>query len=215
MRRGDELTEPQAGVGPPFGGNGVPTQLRGELRAGAREASGLWWWYLVAGIAWTGLGMFVLSYRPGSLDAVAVLVGVAFVFGGIGQLVVANRIHAGMRWVFVVSGVLGVIAGVVTFAWPDITLYVVSILVAWYLVAFGVIHIVSALSGPKIHYWWTQLVLGISELVLGVWSIRSYQRSLLTFVTLVGVWVVFYGVAEIFAAFTLREVGKRVERVVE
>ncbi|WP_329476716.1 hypothetical protein OG555_34115 [Kribbella sp. NBC_01484] len=29
--------------------------------------------------------------------------------------------------------------------WPDITLYVVSILVAWYLIVYGTIHIVSAL----------------------------------------------------------------------
>jgi uncharacterized membrane protein HdeD (DUF308 family) len=86
----------------------------------------------------------------------------------------------------------------------------VSILVAWYLIIFGVMHVISALSGPKVDWWWIQLLLGIAELVLGVWAIRSYQRSLLTFVTLVGVWAIFLGVNEIFAAFSLREAGKRV-----
>lgn len=214
MRRDDELTHQRPGGAPPVGGNGAPTPLRGVLRAGARDLSHVWWWYVVAGIAWTALGMFVLSYRPGSLEAVAALVGVAFLFGGIGQLVMASRIDE-MQWLFIVSGILGVIAGIVTFAWPDVTLYVVSIFVAWYLIIYGIVHVVSALSGPKIHYWWTQLLLGISELVLGVWAIRSYERSLLTFVTLVGVWLIFYGTAEIFAAFTLRDVGKRMERVVE
>jgi uncharacterized membrane protein HdeD (DUF308 family) len=33
-------------------------------------------------------------------------------------------------------------------------------------------------------------------------------------VTLVGVWAIFDGVGEIFAAFSLREAGKRVERLV-
>jgi hypothetical protein len=41
----------------------------------------------------------------------------------------------------------GVAAGIGTFVWPDITLYVVSILVAWYLVFFGILHLVSALAG--------------------------------------------------------------------
>ena len=84
-----------------------------------------------------------------------------------------------------------------------------SILVAWFLIVFGVMHLVGALAGPKVPSWWTQLLLGIAELVLGVWAVRSWERSLLTFVTLVGVWAIFTGVNEIFAAFSLREVGKR------
>jgi Short repeat of unknown function (DUF308) len=47
-----------------------------------------------------------------------------------------------------------------------------------------------------------------------VWAVRSWQRSLLTLVTLIGVWAIFHGVNEIFAAFTLREAGKRAERLV-
>jgi hypothetical protein len=49
-----------------------------------REASGVWWWYLILGIAWIWYGTFVLSYRVGGLAAVAGLVGVAFRFGGVG-----------------------------------------------------------------------------------------------------------------------------------
>jgi uncharacterized membrane protein HdeD (DUF308 family) len=145
---------------------------------------------------------------------VAARIGVAFLFGGIGQLVVAGRVET-WRWLFIVTGVLAVAAGIMTFAWPDITLYVVSILVAWYLIVFGIVHLVSALAGPKVPWWWIQLLLGIAELVLGVWAVRSWERSLLTFVTLVGVWVLFAGISEIFAAFSLREAGKQAERMVD
>ena len=55
----------------------------------------------------------------------------------------------------------------------------------------------------------------IAELVLGVWAVRSWERSLLTFVTLVGVWAIFTGISEIFAAFSLRESGKRAERMID
>jgi uncharacterized membrane protein HdeD (DUF308 family) len=173
-----------------------------------RDVSASWWWFLVLGVLWIGFGMFVLSYRVGSLGAVAAFVGVAFLFGGITQLVVASRVRD-WRWLLVVAGILGVAAGVMTFLWPDITLYVVSVFVAWYLIAFGVIHIVNALAGLKLPLWWTGLLLGVAELVLGVWAVRSWQRSVLTLVTLVGVWAIFHGVSEIFAAYSLRQVGRR------
>ena len=187
--------------------------LGDSVRTGIREVSAVWWWFLGLGVAWTLFGTYVLSYRVGSLAAVVALVGVAFLFGGVSQLVVATRVQS-WRWLFIVAGILGVAAGIVTFVWPTITLYVVALLVAWYLIIFGIIHLVGALAGPKVRYWWTQLVLGAAELALGVWAVRSWQRSLLTLVTLVGVWAIFHGVAEIFAAFSVREGSRRAERLV-
>ena len=184
------------------------------VRSGVRDLSAVWWWFLGLGVAWTLFGTYVLSYRVGSLAAVAALVGVAFLFGGITQLAVASRVQS-WRWLYILSGILGVAAGIGTFFWPDITLYVVSILVAWYLIAFGIIHLVDALAGPKVGWWWTGLLLGIGELVLGVWAVRSWERSLLTLMTLVGVWAIVYGVNQIFAAFTLREAGKQMERLAD
>lgn len=190
-----------------------PQDVRAAVRAGVRDVSGVWWWFLILGIVWTGLGMFILSYRVGSLAAVAALASVAFLFGGIAQLVVASRVQ-NWRWLFIIVGILGVAAGIVTLVWPGATLYVLSIFVAWYLIVFGIMHLVSALAGPKLPWWWTGLVLGIAELVLGVWAVRSWERSLVTLVALVGVWALFHGVSEIFAAFAIRQAGKRAEQLV-
>ena len=55
-----------------------------------------------------------------------------------------------------------------------------SILVAWFLIVFGIVHLVRALAGPNVSWWWTQLLLGIAELVPGVWAVRSWERSLLS-----------------------------------
>jgi uncharacterized membrane protein HdeD (DUF308 family) len=187
--------------------------VQDAVRSGVRDLSSVWWWFLTLGVVWTLFGAYVLSYRVGSLAAVAALVGVAFLFGGVTQLVVASRVRS-WRWLFIVGGILAVAAGITTFVWPAITLYVVSILVAWYLIIFGIMHLVGALAGPKLGWWWTQLVLGVAELALGVWAVRSWERSLVTLVTLVGVWAIFHGVAEIFAAFSARETGRRAERLV-
>lgn len=190
----------------------TPDPFRDTIRYGARDASAAWWWLVALGALWIWFGMFVVSYRVGSLVAVATFVGMAFLFGGVTQLVVASRVHT-LRWLSIVGGTLGVAAGIVTFAWPDITVYAVSILVASYLIVFGTIHIVNALAGPKLSWWWTGLLLGSSELVLGVWAAGSWERSLVTLVTLVGVWAICRGVSEIFAGFTLRQVGKQADRL--
>jgi uncharacterized membrane protein HdeD (DUF308 family) len=183
------------------------------VRSGVRDLSSVWWWFLTLGVLWTLFGTYVLSFRVGSLAAVAAFVSVAFLFGGVTQLVVAARVQS-WRWLFIIAGILGIAAGILTVVWPAITLYVVSVLVAWYLIVFGIVHLVGALAGPKLRYWWTQLLLGIAELVLGVWAVRSWQQSLVTLVTLVGVWAIFHGVNEIFAAFSVRQAGKDAERLV-
>ncbi len=191
----------------------TPDPLTESIRTGARDAKIAWGWLLALGAVWIWFGMFVLSYNVASLVAVATFVGVAFLFGGITQLVLASR-EPTMRWLSIVGGILGIAAGIGTFLWPDITLYVVSILVACYLIVFGTIHIVSTLAGPKVSWWWTGLLLGISELVLGVWAARSWEHSLVTLVTLVGVWAICRGVNEIFAGFTLRDAGRQADRLV-
>jgi uncharacterized membrane protein HdeD (DUF308 family) len=191
----------------------TPDPLRDTIRDGARDASAASTWLVALGALWIWFGMFVLSYKVGSLVAVVTFVGVAFLFGGITQLVVASRVPT-LRWLSVLGGILGVVSGLVAFVWPDITLYAVSVLVAWYLIVYGTIHIVNALAGPKPPWWWTGLLLGASELVLGVWAARSWERSLVTLVTLVGVWAICRGVSEIFAGFTLRQVGKQADRLV-
>jgi uncharacterized membrane protein HdeD (DUF308 family) len=155
----------------------------------------------------------VLSYRAGSVAVVATLVGLTFLFGGLAQLVMASR-APDWRWLFIVMGIAGVAAGIVTFVWPDATLYVLSMLVAWYLVVFGIFHLVIALAGPKLPLWWTGLLLGAGELVLGIWAVHSWQRSLFTLLTLVGVWAVIHGVSEIFAAFSVRQFGRQVRQLV-
>jgi uncharacterized membrane protein HdeD (DUF308 family) len=90
----------------------MPRDTRGRTHCGTPSGSacgrsrGLWWWFLLLGVLWTWFGLFVLSYRVGSLAAVAALVGVAFLFGGLTQLAVASRVQM-WRWLFVIGGILG------------------------------------------------------------------------------------------------------------
>jgi uncharacterized membrane protein HdeD (DUF308 family) len=60
--------------------------------------------------------------------------------------------------------------------------------------------------------WWLTLILGIVELLLGIWAAGYPGRSLFVFVNLVGIYAVAYGFTELFAAFELRGLDRRLER---
>jgi uncharacterized membrane protein HdeD (DUF308 family) len=179
-------------------------------REALRGVTGAWWLFLILGILWILFGMFVLSYNVGSLLALAVFAGVTFIMTGINQILAAGRVE-GWGWLYLVGGALSIIAGIMAFVWPHRTLLVLAGILAWFLVFKGIVDVVGALTNHGRPYWWLGLILGILELLLGVWAAGYPGRSLFVFVNLVGVYAVFYGFTELFAAFDLRGLGHRLD----
>ncbi len=185
-------------------GLGSRDAIRGVTRA--------WWLFLILGILWILFGMFVLSYNVGSLLALAIFAGITFIMTGINQILTSGRAEGGWRWLYIIGGALSVIAGIIAFVWPGQTLLVISVVLAWFLVFKGIIDIVAAFSNHGRPYWWVTLILGILELLLGIWAAGYPGRSLIVFVNLVGIYAIFYGVTELFAAFELRGLGRRLDQ---
>jgi uncharacterized membrane protein HdeD (DUF308 family) len=186
----------------------IPDSVR---RAVVREVAQTWWLLLALGIFWVLFGMFVLSYRVGSLLALAVMAGVVFLLSGVAELAASTRVPS-WRWLYIVAGVLSIIAGLTALVWPGITLFAISVVLSWFLVVMGIVHVVGALAGPKRDWWWMVLLLGVAEFLLGAWAAGYPGRSLLVFVNLVGIYALVHGFTDIFAAFTLREVTRDTAR---
>jgi len=186
---------------------GAGALSRDTVRGLARS----WWLFLVIGILWILFGMFVLSYNVGSLLALAVLAGVTFIGTGITQVMTAGRAES-WRWLWVVGGVLSIIAGILAFVWPGRTLLVLAGILAWFLVFKGIVDVVGALASIGRAWWWIGLIVGILELLLGIWAAGYPGRSLFVFVNVVGIYAMFYGFGEIFAAFDLRRLDHTLDR---
>jgi uncharacterized membrane protein HdeD (DUF308 family) len=86
------------------------------------------------------------------------------------------------------------------------------VVLAWFLVFKGIVDIIAAFSNHGRPWWWVMLILGILELLLGIWAAGYPGRSLIVFVNLVGIYAIFYGFTEVFAAFDLRGLGRRLDR---
>jgi uncharacterized membrane protein HdeD (DUF308 family) len=191
----------------------LPDQVVGPgSRDALRGVASSWWLFLILGVLWILFGMFVLSYNVGSLLALALFAGVTFLMTGVNQLLSFGRVEGGWRWLYLVGGALSVVAGIVAFVWPGRTLLVISVVLAWFLVFKGIVDIVAAFTNHGRPYWWVTLILGILELLLGIWAAGYPGRSLFVFVNVVGIYAIFYGFTELFAAFDLRGLGRRLDR---
>ena len=172
-----------------------------------RETFGTWWWMLVlSGILWLIFGFLVLSLRPASIHAVVIAISIAFWFGGLTLFMLAAILHGGWRALAIIGGVLSVAAGVAAIAWPKPTLVVVSVFVAWYLLVRGVFDVTLALMHTHVRGWWLGLISGIIGIGLGAWAIDSPERSVLLFVTIVGIWAIFKGVSDLISGFEMRRI---------
>ena len=187
----------------------LPDQVAGlGSRDAIRGVTRAWWLFLVLGVIWILFGMFVLSYNVGSLLVLAIFAGVTFIMTGINQLLSFGRVEGGWRWLYLVGGALSIIAGIIAFVWPGRTLLVISVVLAWFLVFKGIVDIVAAFSNHGRPWWWMTLILGILELLLGIWAAGYPGRSLIVFVNLVGIYAIFYGFTELFAGFEPARAGQ-------
>jgi uncharacterized membrane protein HdeD (DUF308 family) len=192
--------------GPGFGGFRGPIDEYAEDVERAYASS--WWLFLVAGILWLLLGFVILSLRPSSVSVTVILIAFAFWLGAFTMFLAATVTRGGWRVLAIVGGILAIGAGVAAIAWPEPTLLVLGVLVAWYLLFRGIFDIAVALSHTHVKGWWLGLIGGIIEIALGAWAIGNPDRSVLLIITIVGVWTIFRGVFDLVAAFRLRDLKK-------
>ena len=191
----------------------MPDRMAGlGSRDALRGVTRVWWLFLILGVLWILFGMFVLSYNAGSLLVLAIFAGITFLMTGVNQILDSGRAEGGWRWLYLIGGALSIIAGIIAFVWPGRTLVVISVVLAWFLVFKGIVDIVGAFSNHGRPYWWIGLILGILELLLGMWAAGYPGRSLFVFINLVGIYAIFYGFTELFAAFDLRGLGRQLDR---
>ena len=190
-----------------------------DTRAGAvsrdavRRLASSWWLFLILGSG-SCSGCSCCPTNVGSLLALAVFIGVTFVMTGITQVLAAGRVDSWKR-LYLIGGVLSIIAGILALIWPGSTLLVLSVILAWFLVFKGIVDTVGALASIGRPCWWLGLLLGIVEFLLGIWAAGYPGKSLFVFVNLVGIYAILYGFTELFAAFELRGVDRRLDQVTE
>jgi uncharacterized membrane protein HdeD (DUF308 family) len=175
-----------------------------------------WWQILVRGIIALIFGIVVLAWPGVALVVFALFFG-AFVFvDGIFTLVAAiNYKEGGGRrvWLYV-SGIAGIIVGLIVFFLPVMAIAVlllilVYLIAAWALIT-GVMELVYAFQANQdTAIRWLFAVSGILSIILGILMLIKPLIGALVIAVVVGAYAVLAGILLIILSFRLREVKAR------
>jgi uncharacterized membrane protein HdeD (DUF308 family) len=163
-----------------------------------------WWALALRGVAAVLFGILAVL-----LPGVAVL-ALVFAFGAYaladGMLALVAGIRgSGRRWVLLVEGLVGIVAGLLALVLPGVTIEVLLYLIAAWAVIIGVLEIPAAIwLRREMEGEWTLVLGGILSVIVGVGLAVLPRLILLSMVWVVGVYALIFGVALIAAAFRVR-----------
>jgi uncharacterized membrane protein HdeD (DUF308 family) len=110
-------------------------------------------------------------------------------------------------WSLVIRGIAGIVLGILTFAWPGITLVALVFLFAAYSLIDGVMSLIGAVRAAEAHERWGVLVLeGLVGIAAAVITVMWPAITTIGLVFVIAAWAVITGALEIGAAIHLRKV---------
>ena len=108
-------------------------------------------------------------------------------------------------WSLVIRGLVGILFGIITFAWPGITFAALVIVFGAYALLDGVFSLVGAVKAAQAHERWGALVfLGVTGIGAGALTVLWPAITAFVLVCLIAAWAIVTGVFEIAAAVQLR-----------
>ena len=175
----------------------------------AFAAVATWQATLVAGIVTLILGLIVAFHPSGSLNIIAVLIGVLMIVSGLFHLVRMFRGGESHRVWLGISGLLLVTLGVVLLRDLHLTVALIGLIVGITWIVQGISALAIGFSGEsgEGRGWW--IFFGIVSLIGGIVVTAFPTNSVTVLAVLVGIWFIVQGVFEIIGAFVLRRMTRQ------
>ena len=170
----------------------------------AFAAAKTWQATLFLGVVTLILGLIVSIHPSGSLNVIAVLLGVLTIISGIFHLVRVFGIGEAHRVWLGVSGLLLVVVGVLLIRHLDLTVAVIGLIVGITWIVQGLSAVAAGFAGRpgEGRGWW--IFFGFVSLLAGIVVTAVPVKSVTALAVLLGIWFVILGLCEIIAAFILR-----------
>ena len=170
-----------------------------------------WWVFAIRGIAAIVFGILAFIWPEATLTVLVFLFGAYVLVDGVALLAALVRGDAVARrhaWAVGGIGVLGIVAGVVTFAWPGLTALSLLYLVAFWAIVTGTFQVIAAVALRREldgEFW--MALGGVASIVFGAVLVAFPGGGLLSLVWLVGIWSVVFGISSLSLAYRLHETG--------
>jgi uncharacterized membrane protein HdeD (DUF308 family) len=174
---------------------------------------GIHWWALaLRGVVAILFGLLTFSVPGITLAVIVILFGAyAFVDGIVAIVSAVRAAHGHGRWgAFLVEGIVGILAGLVTFFMPILTLAVLVYLVAAWAIVTGVLEIVAAFRLRRyVTGEWLLVLAGIASVIFGVLVFLAPLAGAVVIAWWLGAYALVFGILLLVLAFRLRSLQAR------
>jgi uncharacterized membrane protein HdeD (DUF308 family) len=166
-------------------------------------AATTWQTTLFLGVATVILGLIVSFHPSGSLNVIAVLVGILMIISGIFDLIrVFDDAEQHRVWLGI-AGLLYVVIGVVLIRHLHLTVAFIGLLVGLTWIVQGLSALFGGVAGSREgRGWW--IFFGIVSLIAGIVVVADPISSVTVLAVLLGIWFIVMGLIEVSAAFIIR-----------
>jgi uncharacterized membrane protein HdeD (DUF308 family) len=172
-----------------------------------------WWIVLVQGICAVLFGLLAIIWPGLTIGVLVLLFGAYALVDGVTEILAAifgpERIAMSdmgtPRWMRVITGVLGIIAGIVTFAHPGWSATALLLIIAIWAIATGVMEIVFAIQFRREipNEGWL-IVAGAASVIFGVLVVLFPRGGALGVIWIIGLFAMLYGILLIVVSLRLR-----------
>jgi uncharacterized membrane protein HdeD (DUF308 family) len=174
----------------------------------ARQSVG---WSIILSVLMVLAGVLAIIIPPAAGIAVAILVGWLLVFSGAAHLVFGwhTRSAGGLIWE-ILLGVAYLAAGIYLLAFPLAGLASLTLALAMYLFAEGILELILAFRLRPVPGWAWLLFDGVITLIVGAMIWRTWPSSTPWVIgTLVGISMAFSGISRLALSLTARRLVTR------
>ena len=163
-----------------------------------------WWALALRGVIAVLFGLLTF-FMPGiTLVSLVLLFGFYALLDGIFDIVSAFR-APGRHWPLILEGIVGMIAGILTFLWPGITAMVLLYLIAFWAIFTGALEIVAGIRlRAVIANELMLIIMGVISILFGVFILIFPGAGALAIIFWIGAYALVFGIMLIAFAFRLR-----------
>jgi uncharacterized membrane protein HdeD (DUF308 family) len=180
-----------------------------SLGAGISTLRDKWGWIVALGVFMSLCGLFALGNSVLATFAVVIFAGVAMIVSGIGEIINGFATKTWSKFfLWVLVGILYVLAGVITVMAPLKASVIFTLLVGAALIASGIVRVVLAFQMKQGLPWGWVAVSGVITTLLGVLILAQWPYSGLTILGIfLGIDLLFAGASWIGIGLALRRRG--------
>ncbi|WP_127127732.1 HdeD family acid-resistance protein [Pseudoflavitalea rhizosphaerae] len=173
-----------------------------------RFFSEYWWLFLLRGIFGVVLGLMAL-FMPGvTFTTLIIFLGAYLLIDGIFSIVAAINARKTLdAWVwYLVSGIFGVLVGIITFYNPFATALALLYLISFWVIVAGIIEIVIAIrlrKEIKGEGWY--ILGGLLTVIFGILILVNPIAGALTLTMIFGIYALIFGIMLIYLGIKLKQ----------